>query len=80
MKSRQQQINELINDWKNNPRWKNVKRPYSAEEVVRLRGSVQPEYTLARLGAGGAAEGSRKQGGAEEVLADEHFGATCDHG
>jgi isocitrate lyase len=38
-------------DWAENPRWKNVKRGYSAEDVVRLRGSVQIEYTLARLGA-----------------------------
>jgi isocitrate lyase len=38
-------------DWAENPRWKNVQRGYSAEDVVRLRGSVQIEYTLARLGA-----------------------------
>src|SRR5690606_26636202 len=33
------------------PRWKGIKRPYSAEEVVRLRGSLQLDHTLARLGA-----------------------------
>jgi isocitrate lyase len=33
------------------PRWQHVRRPYTAEEVVRLRGSVQIEYTLARQGA-----------------------------
>jgi isocitrate lyase len=38
-------------DWAENPRWKGVKRGYSAEDVVRLRGSVQIEHTLARLGA-----------------------------
>ncbi len=38
-------------DWSTNPRWEGVTRPYSAEDVVRLRGSVQPEHTLARLGA-----------------------------
>ena len=41
----------ITKDWDSNPRWKNVLRPYSAEDVVRLRGSVQPEYTLARRGA-----------------------------
>ncbi|HTI94998.1 MAG TPA: isocitrate lyase [Rudaea sp.] len=38
-------------DWQNNPRWKGVKRPYSAEDVVRLRGTVHVEHSLARLGA-----------------------------
>ncbi len=42
---------ELKKDWETNPRWKGVKRPYSAEDVVRLRGSVLIEHTLARLGA-----------------------------
>jgi isocitrate lyase len=49
--SREEQIKQLENDWATNPRWKGVKRPYSAADVVRLRGSVQPEYTLARQGA-----------------------------
>ena len=51
MKSREDQIAELEKDWETNPRWANVKRGYSAEDVVRLRGSVQPEYTFARNGA-----------------------------
>ncbi|MGH8172005.1 MAG: isocitrate lyase [Rhodanobacteraceae bacterium] len=38
-------------DWANNPRWKGVRRNYSAEDVVRLRGTVQVEHSLARLGA-----------------------------
>ncbi len=38
-------------DWAENPRWKLVKRGYSAADVVRLRGSLQPEYTLAKNGA-----------------------------
>ena len=42
---------ELEDSWKGNLRWKGITRPYSAEDVVRLRGSVQIEYTLARLGA-----------------------------
>ena len=45
------QIKILQNEWANNLRWKNVKRNYLAEDVVRLRGSVQPEYTYARRGA-----------------------------
>ena len=46
-----EQVLELKNDWEMNERWAYVKRPYSAEEVVKLRGSLQPEYTLARVGA-----------------------------
>ncbi len=38
-------------DWQNNPRWNGVKRAYSAEDVVRLRGTVHVEHSLARLGA-----------------------------
>ena len=45
------QIKQLENDWKTNQRWNGVARPYTAEEVVALRGSVQIEYTLAKLGA-----------------------------
>ncbi|MBB2740503.1 UNVERIFIED_ORG: isocitrate lyase [Microbispora rosea subsp. rosea] len=41
----------LQQDWDTNPRWTNVERTYTAEDVVRLRGSVQEEHTLARLGA-----------------------------
>jgi isocitrate lyase len=39
------------NQWHADPRWKGITRPYRAEDVERLRGSVQVEYTLARLGA-----------------------------
>jgi isocitrate lyase len=45
------QIAALENQWRSNPRWKGIKRPYKAEDVVRLRGTVQVEHTLARLGA-----------------------------
>src|SRR3982075_506735 len=38
-------------DWATNSRWKGVERPYTAEDVLRLRGSVHIEHTLARLGA-----------------------------
>jgi isocitrate lyase len=47
----QQEIAALEKDWAENPRWKGVKRGYSAQDVVRLRGSVKIEHTLARLGA-----------------------------
>jgi isocitrate lyase len=42
---------QLKLDWTNNARWKGVTRPYSAEEVVRLRGTVAIEHSLAKLGA-----------------------------
>tara|TARA_B100001057_G_scaffold152454_1_gene152519 strand:+ start:4475 stop:5773 length:1299 start_codon:yes stop_codon:yes gene_type:complete len=42
---------EIQKDWDTNPRWKNVKRDYSAEEVARLSGSVNIEYSLAKQGA-----------------------------
>jgi isocitrate lyase len=38
-------------EWAKNPRWKGIERPYTAEDVLRLRGSIQIEHTLARLGA-----------------------------
>ncbi|MGF6710755.1 isocitrate lyase [Luteibacter sp. W1I16] len=42
---------QITLDWKNNERWSSVERPYSAEDVIRLRGTIQVEYTLARRGA-----------------------------
>ncbi|TMR14703.1 isocitrate lyase [Nonomuraea turkmeniaca] len=42
---------QLRDEWENDPRWQDVERTYSAEDVIRLRGSVQEEHTLARLGA-----------------------------
>ena len=49
--TREEQIKAIEKDWAENPRWANVKRNYSAADVVRLRGSVVPEYTYARRGA-----------------------------
>src|SRR5581483_5038462 len=46
-----QHIEALAANWMSDPRWKGIERAYGAEEVVRLRGSVQIEHTLARLGA-----------------------------
>lgn len=42
---------ELQHQWADNPRWTGVERPYRAEDVLHLRGSVRIEYTLARRGA-----------------------------
>ena len=41
----------ISHDWANNPRWKGVERPYTAADVLRLRGSIHIEHTLARLGS-----------------------------
>jgi isocitrate lyase len=45
------QPRDLDLEWKTNPRWAGVKRPYGQRDVERLRGSVRIEHTLARLGA-----------------------------
>lgn len=49
--TREQQAAALEKEWAENPRWKGIKRGYSATDVVRLRGSVQIEHTLAKRGA-----------------------------
>ncbi len=51
MSARELEIQKLQKDWDSNPRWKNLKRGYTAADVVRLRGSVQIEHTLAKRGA-----------------------------
>ncbi|MCU0273629.1 MAG: isocitrate lyase [Acidimicrobiales bacterium] len=50
-KSFEQQVTELEQSWANDPRWAGVRRDYSAADVVRLRGSITPECTIARDGA-----------------------------
>ncbi len=47
----QPQIAELLRAWQTESRWNGITRPYQAEEVVRLRGSIRIEYTLAQMGA-----------------------------
>ena len=42
---------QIQHDWDTNPRWKDVSRTYTAEDVVALQGSVVEESTLARRGA-----------------------------
>ncbi|AMP37805.1 MULTISPECIES: isocitrate lyase [Ralstonia solanacearum species complex] len=49
--SRELEVKTLQQEWDTNPRWKGIKRGYTAEDVVRLRGSLQIEHTLARRGA-----------------------------
>ena len=45
------QAARLQTEWQEDPRWAGTERTYTAEDVIRLRGSVQEEHTLARLGA-----------------------------
>jgi len=49
--NQKEQIKKLTNEWANSSRWQAIERTYSAEEVVRLRGTLQIEHTLARHGA-----------------------------
>lgn len=51
MNGRNEIIAALEKDWAENPRWKGVKRGYTAQDVVRLRGSMTVEHSLARHGA-----------------------------
>ena len=49
--NKREQIYQLEKDWNENPRWEEVTRPYSAKDVVDLRGQVNVEHTLAKNGA-----------------------------
>ena len=44
-------VAELERRWREDARWDGIRRPYDADEVIRLRGRFSPEHTLARLGA-----------------------------
>ena len=48
--TREQQAAALEKDWAENPRWAGIQRGYTAADVVRLRGSVQVDHTLAKRG------------------------------
>src|SRR5450631_2981352 len=48
---REEQIRALEKEWAENPRWQGIQRNYTAEDVIKLRGSVHIEHTLARRGA-----------------------------
>jgi isocitrate lyase len=45
------EVEELQSEWESDPRWKGITRPYAAEEVLKLRGTLKIDYTLARAGA-----------------------------
>ncbi len=45
------EVADLKHAWENDPRWKGIVRPYSAEEVLKLRGNLHVEHTFARVGA-----------------------------
>ncbi|TFG39757.1 MAG: isocitrate lyase, partial [Chromatiales bacterium] len=49
--NKHEQIKRLQAEWDDSPRWKGMARNYSAADVVKLRGTVQIEHTLARHGA-----------------------------
>ncbi|MGB7184223.1 MAG: isocitrate lyase [Burkholderiaceae bacterium] len=51
MSSRELEIQKLEKDWAENPRWQGIERSYSATDVVKLRGSMRVEHTLARRGS-----------------------------
>src|SRR5271165_3337515 len=51
MKNHDEGLARLKSEWTDNPRWQGVQRPYSAADVLRLRGSVTIEHSLGRLGA-----------------------------
>ncbi|WP_203364316.1 isocitrate lyase [Bacillus sp. REN10] len=46
-----ERVQQLQESWENDARWQGVTRPYSAEEVIKLRGSIDIEHTLARRGS-----------------------------
>ena len=45
------ELEDLQMGWDHDPRWKNIKRPYCAEEVLKLRGNLNVEHTFAKVGA-----------------------------
>ncbi len=51
MNTRQLEAHKLQKEWAESARWKGIKRTYTAEDVIRLRGSVQIEHTLAKRGS-----------------------------
>src|SRR5580704_4369752 len=51
MSSDNGRLSNLESEWRTNPRWAGITRPYTAADVEKLRGSIHIEHTLARLGA-----------------------------
>ncbi len=44
-------VKRLENEWKNNPRWEGIVRPYTASDVHKIKGNIDQEYTIAKLGS-----------------------------
>jgi isocitrate lyase len=51
MNNNSSKIGELLLEWSTNPRWNGIERPYAPEDVLKLRGKVEIEYSIARQGA-----------------------------
>lgn len=51
MRSIQEDAKKLEQQWKEESRWEGIERPYSAEDVIKLRGSIEIEHTLAKRGS-----------------------------
>jgi isocitrate lyase len=49
--TKHERIDQLKKNWATESRWRGIKRPYKAEEVIKLSGSIKIDYTLAKLGA-----------------------------
>ena len=54
-------VTELTKDWKDSPRWRGIKRPYSAEGVYKLKGTIERGHTIAKAGANRLWELLRKE-------------------
>ena len=79
MKTRTQQIEELNKEW-TKPRWEGITRPYSAEDVVKLRGSVNPGVrwrNWARQRCGDSCTAKRKRLRQQPGRADRRAGAAA---
>ncbi len=48
---KEEKLLQITTDWKTNPRWEGIERPYTAEDVLKLKGTIDIEYSLARMGA-----------------------------
>jgi len=49
--TKEETIKNIEKEWAENPRWKGIERPYTAEEVYKLRGTVEIKYSIAEMGA-----------------------------
>jgi len=83
MSTRENEIRQLQRQWAEDDRWQGIKRGYTAEEVIRLRGSLTVEHTLARRGAEKLWRLADNIAGAAGLL-DDHaerirFAGICEH-